>query len=222
MHVWYVADSSYGACDGGGVNGREVQSTIDVYPAALPWAALMDAEDLVEFLDELAASAITNAPAETALAEVEATCGRWRAIAEVQHAHNTAAGPDGDEVPDGITRLIAPTRALSADDAAGVKPEAPGIPAAETAPLTIYRASHESIVMGLYTTREAARAHCEQSLSGQYPESTTLVFDWIGDESEPEDPWELVAEIDGGDEQPTGYVVTPLEVASEYDPEAGE
>lgn len=64
------------------------------YPPALPWARLMDHEDLTEFLDELAASAITHAPAETALTEVEATCGRWRLIAEAQHAHNTAPGPD--------------------------------------------------------------------------------------------------------------------------------
>ncbi|MFC7880435.1 hypothetical protein ACFUVV_00900 [Streptomyces sp. NPDC057376] len=66
------------------------------YPPALPWARLMDHEDLTEFLDELAASAITHAPAETALTEVEATCGRWRLIAEAQHAHNTAPGPDAE------------------------------------------------------------------------------------------------------------------------------
>lgn len=69
----------------------------DEYPPALPWAALMDDEDLTNFLDELAASAITNTDSETALAEVEDTCGRWRAIAEAQHAHNTAAGPDAVE-----------------------------------------------------------------------------------------------------------------------------
>ncbi|MFE0808158.1 hypothetical protein ACFW34_11830 [Streptomyces sp. NPDC058848] len=66
------------------------------YPPALPWARLMDHEDLTEFLDELAASAITHAPAERALTEVEATCGRWRLIAEAQHAHNTAPGPDAE------------------------------------------------------------------------------------------------------------------------------
>lgn len=66
-----------------------------MYPPALPWARLMDHEDLTEFLDELAASAITHASSETALAEVEATCGRWRLIAEAQHAHNTAPGPMG-------------------------------------------------------------------------------------------------------------------------------
>ena len=57
----------------------------------------MDHEDLTGFLDELAASAITHASAETALTEVEDTCGRWRLIAEAQHAHNTAPGPDAEE-----------------------------------------------------------------------------------------------------------------------------
>jgi len=94
------------------------EKAADAYPPSLPWAALMDREDLAGFLDELAASAITHASAETALGEVEATCGRWRVIAEAQHAHNTAPGPDGDEMPDGITRLIAPTQVLR-DEAAG-------------------------------------------------------------------------------------------------------
>jgi hypothetical protein len=70
------------------------------YPPALPWAGLMDDEDLHDFLD-------------VALAEVEATCGRWRAIAEAQHAHNTAPGPDVEA--DGITRRIVPVQALRED-----------------------------------------------------------------------------------------------------------
>ncbi|MFJ3949040.1 hypothetical protein ACIPXV_03075 [Streptomyces libani] len=69
----------------------------DEYPPALPWARLMDAEDRADFLDELAASAITHADSKTALSEVEDTCARWRAIAEAQHAHNTAPGPDPQE-----------------------------------------------------------------------------------------------------------------------------
>ncbi|MDN3244096.1 hypothetical protein [Streptomyces sp. ZSW22] len=88
------------------------KATADGYPPALPWAALMDHEDLTDFLDELAASAITHAPAESALAEVEKTCGTWRLIAEAQHAHNTAPGPDVDESVDKLTRLLAPTQAL--------------------------------------------------------------------------------------------------------------
>lgn len=63
------------------------------YGPALPWARLMDAEDLEEFLGELTEAAVSRDGA-AALAELEATCGRWRAIAEAQHAHNTAPGPD--------------------------------------------------------------------------------------------------------------------------------
>lgn len=97
-------------------------------------------------------------------------------------------------------------------------------PAAASTPTeqVIYRAEyeHESIPLGLYTTLAAARAHCEGQLRSEYPATVAIVFDWIGDEDDPEQPWELVAEIDGGAEQLTGYVVTPLTVAAEYDPEA--
>jgi hypothetical protein len=83
------------------------------YPPALPWAALMDHEDVSDFLDELAASAITHASSEVALAEVEKTCSTWRLIAEAQHAHNTAPGPDE---ADGITRRTVPVQALREDE----------------------------------------------------------------------------------------------------------
>jgi hypothetical protein len=79
------------------------------YPPAMPWAALMDHEDLTDFLDELAASAITHASSEVALVEVEKTCATWRLIAEAQHGHNTAPGPDA------MTRTFAPTQVLRED-----------------------------------------------------------------------------------------------------------
>lgn len=82
------------------------QAPADTYPPAMPWAALMDHEDLTDFRDELGAAAIANASCEDALAKVEETCGRWRAIAEAQHAHNTAPGPDA------ITRLTVPVQVL--------------------------------------------------------------------------------------------------------------
>ncbi|GHH29946.1 hypothetical protein [Streptomyces rubradiris] len=65
------------------------------YPPAMPWARLMDDEDLAEFLDGLV-GALETGGARDALAEVEDTCATWRAIAEAQHAHNTAPGP-GEE-----------------------------------------------------------------------------------------------------------------------------
>lgn len=62
------------------------------YPPALPWLALMDEDDRVEFLDELADSATVNQSSEVRLAEIERTCVTWRLIAEAQHGHNTAPG----------------------------------------------------------------------------------------------------------------------------------
>ncbi|MFE6634727.1 hypothetical protein ACFVFT_14680 [Streptomyces tendae] len=66
------------------------------YPSALPWAKHMDADDLEEFLADLTA-AIVGRDGTAALDEVEKTCGAWRLIAEAQHAHNTAPGPDAAE-----------------------------------------------------------------------------------------------------------------------------
>jgi hypothetical protein len=79
------------------------------YSPALPWAALMDGEDLADFLDELADSATVNASSEVRLAEVERTCATWRLIAEAQHGHNTAPGPDA------VTQVFAPVASLRED-----------------------------------------------------------------------------------------------------------
>ncbi|TXL91631.1 hypothetical protein [Streptomyces sp. IB2014 016-6] len=96
----------------------------------------------------------------------------------------------------------------------------------ESTPLIVYRAAYQAldqaIPLGWYKTSEVARAHCETALRFDSPAHVTLDLDWIGDESEPLDPWELVAAVGGGDEQPTGYVVTPVEVASTYDPDGDE
>jgi hypothetical protein len=73
---------------------RAKESTDSSYSPALPWAALMDDEDLSDFLDELADAATANVDAVTRLAEVERACGTWRVIGEAQHGHNTAPGPD--------------------------------------------------------------------------------------------------------------------------------
>jgi hypothetical protein len=67
------------------------------YPPALSWLALLDEDDRVEFLDELADSAAVNQSSDVRLAEVERTCATWRLIAEAQHGHNTAPGPDAED-----------------------------------------------------------------------------------------------------------------------------
>ncbi|WP_267244397.1 hypothetical protein [Streptomyces sp. PR69] len=92
---------------------------------------------------------------------------------------------------------------------------------AQPAEQTIYRAGfHGSdIALGHYTTAAAARAHCEVQLSREYPPHVALLHDWIRDD-DPHAPWELVATADGGPEEPTGYVVTPLLVKAAYDEEA--
>lgn len=85
--------------------------------------------------------------------------------------------------------------------------------------LTIYRASHDSIVMGLYTTPAAARAHCESEERRAWAKFEKPTFDWIEDEED--GVAEMTAWV-GGEEFVTGYVVTALEVASAYDPDGDE
>lgn len=70
------------------------------YPPALPWAALMDDEDLREFLGDLGAAVLDyyrsepSVPDREVLTSIEKACADWRLIAEAQHGHNTAPGPD--------------------------------------------------------------------------------------------------------------------------------
>lgn len=90
----------------------------------------------------------------------------------------------------------------------------------ETVP-TIYRASHDSIVMGLYLTAAEARAHCVAEERRTWSPAAAPVFDWIEDEEDGVAELVTVAE-DGETETVTGYVVTALEVASKYDPDADE
>lgn len=82
------------------------------YPPALPWAALMDDEDLQEFLGDLLDSLNSNPPSTRAvLAEVEKTCSTWRLVAEAQHGHNTAPGPDERPVNE-LTSVFSPVASL--------------------------------------------------------------------------------------------------------------
>jgi hypothetical protein len=94
----------------------------------------------------------------------------------------------------------------------------------EAAQGTVFRASHDSIVMGLYTTREAAQAHCEAKVQQEEPAGSIRHMSWVADDIGADAEYELhitPAETSGLI-RGTGYVVTPLEVASEYDEEADE
>jgi hypothetical protein len=81
------------------------------YPLVFPWAALMDEEDFYDFRADLVA-ATAHRPQERALAEMEKAVATWRLIAESQHGHNTAPGPNAEVSADKLTRLIAPTQVL--------------------------------------------------------------------------------------------------------------
>lgn len=90
-------------------------------------------------------------------------------------------------------------------------------------PLVVYRAEYNPefpIPVGLYTAEADARRHCEALVSDEHPADRSLAFDWIGDEDDPEEPSELVFQVDGGDEEPTGYVVVPIVVATAYTSDA--
>ncbi|WP_199800655.1 hypothetical protein [Streptomyces marianii] len=97
----------------------------------------------------------------------------------------------------------------------------PEHPTPQPPALTVYRASHDSIVMGLYTTATEARAHCVAEERHSWAKHETPLFDWIEDEED--GVAELVTVDKGGEtESETGYVVTAIEVASTYDEEADE
>jgi hypothetical protein len=91
------------------LNGLAAAHQPDTYPPALPWARLMDREDLDDFLRDLDtamhravdAAVITGKPQAAAVLEaLEATFASWRVTAEAQHAHNWAPGPHADDTAD--------------------------------------------------------------------------------------------------------------------------
>jgi hypothetical protein len=94
--------------------------------------------------------------------------------------------------------------------------------ATQPQPLTVFRASHDALTFGLYSTPAAAREHCEQLIRRDVPANARpdfLTCDWIEDEED--GVAELVITVDGLEEE-TGYIVTALDVAHAYDQEADE
>ncbi|MEV4335716.1 hypothetical protein [Streptomyces sp. NPDC049590] len=184
-------------------DNRDRIAALEAEPLA--WAEKLAPKSLDNFLIALG-SATEHEPMDGAITEIHKLIGSYRAAARV------------DAAVDRLTRFLAPTQAL--------REEEPAVAAS----LTVYRASHDSIVMGLYTTREAAREHCEALMRRENPVAT---LEWRPDgewredddgEPGPDEAEELY--VYGSDEDstwdPSGYVVTPLEVASEYDEGADE
>jgi len=64
----------------------------DTYPPALPWAVHLDADDLEDFLADLADAASGGDDLDT-LADVESAIAGWRAFGEATAAHRAAPGP---------------------------------------------------------------------------------------------------------------------------------
>jgi hypothetical protein len=99
---------------------------------------------------------------------------------------------------------------------------APKASAAPDGELVVYRAEHDVITIGYYTTRAAARDACEQQAR-----ESGLALDqphWVSEGSPltPEDTDPLAAEelLLADDSVCTGYLVTPLEVQAAHDPAA--
>jgi hypothetical protein len=109
-----------------------------------------------------------------------------------------------------------------AGDDAAAREEATAAAATATPELTVYRAEHpdSGITLGHYGASSAARAHCEAVERRSWPVGTTLAFDWIEDDEDR--VAELVVTAGQNEESTTGYTVTALELASEYDEEADE
>lgn len=98
----------------------------------------------------------------------------------------------------------------------------------EPVELTIYRAEYEhaQLPLGLYTNRDAARAHGED-LRTREGLPAGAILTWIPDFSDDEAIEELAVFYPGEDtemeeDSSTGYLVTPLTLTAVYDPEAEE
>lgn len=94
-----------------------------------------------------------------------------------------------------------------------------------TAERIFYRAGYqgELIPLGHTLNLEAAQARCEEQISREYPAERTLTYDWLhddGDDGDDLEPYELTVSVDGGPEELTGYIVTPLLATDAPDPDA--
>ncbi|WP_330481382.1 hypothetical protein [Streptomyces sp. NBC_00724] len=131
-------------------------------------------------------------------------------------------GNPSQDVPQLLAQIELLQQRLAAAEAVlpGITQLTPG----EPVELTIYRAEYEEgqLPPGLYTNRDAARAHGEDLITREgTPDGTTLT--WTTDFDDDEAIEELAVVGPAGDEcSPTGYLVTPLTLTAVYDPEAEE
>lgn len=130
------------------------------------------------------------------------------------------------DVPQLLAHIETLEQRLAAAEAVlpGITQLTPG----EPVELTIYRAEYEhaQLPLGLYTNRDAARAHGED-LRTREGLPAGAILTWIPDFSDDEAIEELAVFYPGEDtemeeDSSTGYLVTPLTLTAVYDPEAEE
>lgn len=175
-------------------------------------------DELPDFLSDLVSAAICyydeDTPDDVVLSLVERAFAKGRDRARAR----LADVPAYDDCPGcGLVEYGVH------DDACKVAPAtAEDAPAAPE--LTVFRASHDAIPMGLYTTAAEARKHCEAKVRQEEPAGSIEHMSWwaddVGDDAEYE--LHITPAGTGGLIRGTRYVVTPLAVASAYDEEADE
>ncbi len=148
----------------------------------------------------------------------------WVGIAGALNAAHGAGMPVGIDLDGTLTdhRMwsVVWDRAAEQWTVAGYDDDAPAV---EETPLTVFRTSYDEGEMGLFATREAARAQCLAHERTRWRGHTAITFKWVPDDNEENSPEELWASLAGdADGSETGYVVTPLTVPSVYDEEADE
>lgn len=113
---------------------------------------------------------------------------------------------------------------LTAEAGKVTRGDAGGITQADAEPtVEVFRAEYEHEITPIesYTTREVAREHCETEAEGSEPRPRDLFeLEWRPDpdDERAEELW--VVGTAPGDEERTGYSVTAVAIATEYDPEA--
>jgi hypothetical protein len=138
-----------------------------------------------------------------------------------EHDHESA-GPDwdwyclnasgwlGDKAPTVLRRLLEAEARVAA------------LETAAAADLTVYRASHDSIVIGHYRTAQVAREHCTAYAKQEHTAGTEQQLWWREDEDtvdlQDEGVAELIERIGSGPVTPTGYLVTPVVAAAAFVP----